>query len=67
MDFMARGIVIVIVACQARVHVFSFEQSPLTLSALPNNTVDSPFVRTLSFAFLAAHVLTYLAHRLALP
>jgi hypothetical protein len=30
--------------CQARVLVFSSEQIPVTLSALSNNTVDSPFV-----------------------
>jgi hypothetical protein len=30
--------------CQARVRVFSSERIPTTLSALPNNTVESPFV-----------------------
>jgi hypothetical protein len=29
---------------QATVRVFSSEQIPVTLSALPNNTVDLPFV-----------------------
>jgi hypothetical protein len=30
--------------CQAKVRVFSSEQIPITLSALPNNTLDSLFV-----------------------
>jgi hypothetical protein len=58
--------------CQPRVRVFSSEQIPVTLSALPNNTVDSPFVRTPStfaavLAFLVAHCLGHLPHLLALP
>jgi hypothetical protein len=57
--------------CQAKVQVFSFEQIPITLSALPNDTDDSPFVLVKLihsklypvFAFLAAHFLGHLARR----
>jgi hypothetical protein len=39
--------------CQVKVLVFSSEQIPVTLSELPNNTVDSPFVPTLyTFAYV---------------
>jgi hypothetical protein len=31
-------------SCQARVRVFSSREIPVTLSALPNNSIVSPFV-----------------------